>query len=344
MQHNPLPFECKNFPLRPIRGLNVSNSRTSATISNNFLINFHEQQDTTAPVRPNAPLMAQFSTLSHRSSFSLLRAIPFERCLRSNSNLIVRGHRYIDGRWYVTFLYDLVTRANWGSPVGHWPCMALFTIGMPRAYIDTRLDNIPHDVTRKLRHGPNARKDEVEFEMDMEGGNVLVSKFLQHPTMRSNSASEEDMRRLTQDISPRNKERLDMFFDEHRDGYRMRAINGHSLKIGKLGRPPAMTCPGLFTHGTTVEASHEILRSGIKSMNRNATHLVDYWHSTRQAKYLFHPTRKGVWLAIDGQAEAHASVQFAKLPNEVVATTGTAGTLPPCLVTSAWGPNKNGAT
>ena len=75
--------------------------------------------------------------------------------------------------------------------------------------------------------------------MDMADGSVAMTDLLAHPTVRANRPSGEDLRRITQDISPRGKFRLDMFFDSQRSGYRVRAINGHTLKIGQLGQPEA---------------------------------------------------------------------------------------------------------
>ena len=78
-------------------------------------------------------------------------------------------------------------------------------------------------------------------------------------------------------------------------------------------------------------------------MRRNDVHLVDYCRSKRQSKYMYRPSRKGIWLTIDGEAAARAGVKFTKLSNDVIVTTGISGTMPPCVITSAWAPNRNGA-
>ena len=78
--------------------------------------------------------------------------------------------------------------------------MALFTLEMPIR--DERLYTLSRDMTRILRHGPNQDKGESPVDMDMRDGSIAVLDFLKHPTIRMSSASEEDMRRVAQDISP----------------------------------------------------------------------------------------------------------------------------------------------
>ena len=131
--------------------------------------------------------------------------------------------------------------------------------------------------------------------MDMAEGRAIVSQFTQHSTMSAIQATEADMRRITQDISPKDKVRPDMFPGDTREGYRMRAIDGYSMNIGQLGKTEHTKRPGLFLRGTAVQAAREILRTGIKSVKRNEIHLVDYRRARRQAKYIFRNSREGVW-------------------------------------------------
>ena len=84
----------------------------------------------------------------------------------------------------------------------------------------TNARNLSRDVTRILRHGTNARQGASPITMDMADGSVSMTDLLDHPTIRANQSSEEDLRRIAQDISPMGKIRLDMFFDRHRSGYR----------------------------------------------------------------------------------------------------------------------------
>ena len=64
-------------------------------------------------------------------------------------------------------------------------------------------------------------------------------------------------------------------------------------------------------------------------MKRNDIHLLDYRYAPRQSSYLFHESRKAAWLSVDGSADAHAGITFAKLSNDVIITRGANGVLPP---------------
>ena len=216
-------------------------------------------------------------------------------------------------------------------------------LGMP-ANKDDRLADLSRELTRLLRHGHNRRRREASLNIDTSDGSVWVPDMLSHPTITAYAASEEDLRIICHDFTNADKIRLVLFHDTDRQGTRIRALNGHTFKIGTKGLPPPILKPRYFLHGTTVENAKLILSTGLRTMKRNDIHLVDYRYTQRQSAYLFHATRKAVWLTIDGEAAAHAGIKFVRLPNGVVLTRGTNGVLPPCLVVAAWLPNRNGAT
>ena len=178
--------------------------------------------------------------------------------------------------------------------------------------------------------------------MDRNDGSVLVRDLLAHPKVTQYAATGEEIRIISRDIDDGDKLRLEMFKGPLRQCLRVRALNGHSLLIDQNALPPPEEAPWRYRNGTTLEAAHAILKTGVRCVERNDIHMIEYHHTPRGAAYLKGKTRKHILLTIDGPGAASAGIKFAKLTNEAIIPKGTQSVIPPCLVLHPWLQTDNG--
>lgn len=135
-----------------------------------------------------------------------------------------------------------------------------------------------------------------------------------------------------------------MFYDPERNGYRARALNGHTFPVGKSANPTPLSKPALFLRGTALESASGILQSDLLARKRRAIHMADYRFTRRQIRYLFHHERKQARLAIGGPSAQQDGIAFTRLGNHVVVSDGMRGAIPRCMIAASRLPNKNGST
>ena len=190
------------------------------------------------------------------------------------------------------------------------------------------MKELPRDMTRILRHGTNKRRREPYINIDRIDGSVLLTEMLDYPTIRRDNATDTDLMTIATEIPEGDKLRIGIFYDSSRQGRRIRALNGHTFPLGDSSLPPVISNPSFYLHGASASDAKLISLSGLKCMRRNDIHMVEYLHTKRQQAYLNNPDRKHVILTVDGMAASQAGIQFRKLPNGIIFSRGTGGTIP----------------
>ena len=93
----------------------------------------------------------------------------------------------------------------------------------------------------------------------------------------------------------------------------------------------------MYCRATSWAGVTQILKTGLRAMDRNGIQMAPLHITKRQAAYL-RPSdnRETHILAIDGAAAAQAGIQFDQIVNEVATSNGLEGTIPRCNLISPW--------
>ena len=190
------------------------------------------------------------------------------------------------------------------------------------------------EMARILRHGTKPR--EAPTPMNGDDGSVLIRDLMAHPSIAQQCPTETIAMAVAREVDEDDKLRFALYRESVTEEWRVRALNGHSLRIGNSALPPPEETPGWYLHGTTLEAAHNILKTGIRAMKRTHIHMIEYTHTPRGAAYLKNREKKQIWLTVDGPNAATAGIKFTKLENDVILSEGVKGVIAPCLLIHAW--------
>ena len=218
----------------------------------------------------------------------------------------------------------------WIGSRERFSCRPCWALGLERKYIllempRNRSTNFPisKEMARILRHGTKPR--EAPIPMNGDDGSVLIRDLMAHPSIAQHGATETTVLAVAREVEEADKLRFALYRESVTEEWRVRALNGRSLRIGQSALPPPGETPGRYLRGTTPEAAHTILKTGIRVMKRTHIRMIEYSHTPRGAAYLKNRDKKQIWLTIDGPNAATAGVKFIKLEDDVVLPEGVRG-------------------
>jgi putative RNA 2'-phosphotransferase len=147
-----------------------------------------------------------------------------------------------------------------------------------------------------LRHNPENLKID-------EDGFVNLNELLE----KLNERFQVDENLIREIVEKSDKERFEIV------GGKIRALYGHSIPV-EVKLEEDKTMKRLF-HGTTVEATFEILRTGLKPMKRRWVHLSPTIQIAMEVG--LRRTRKPVILEVDAESARKDKIKFYKATDKV---------------------------
>ena len=160
--------------------------------------------------------------------------------------------------------------------------------------------------------------------------------------MRENQCADADIHLLANGVSEHKKKRLQIVYDGSTDSYQVGCYNGHSLPVTPCGGRKLINRPTHFVHGADWASATSILRHGLKSPGRQDIHLVRLHMNARQEAYIRPDGRKPHRLVVGGAIASADGITFYKLENDVIASQGLQGSIPPFPITSIWENTRTG--
>ena len=202
-----------------------------------------------------------------------------------------------------------------------------------------RLMPISRLLTRFIRHGQGAGDGpQLAYTPKRQ---IHFHHIPEQPIFKDLNTEEAGLRRIANDLDDRQKKRIYIRYEGSTASYLLGVYNGHSLPV-EGGDSTRILNPWKFCHATSRSSALNIIKTGLRAVDRGDIHVVPLAMDALQASYLRPAGERKSHIAIaDGHMASHAGIAFQACENGVVTSRWLDGSTPPCCIASVWANARN---